>query len=396
MHIATLMLLGSGELGKEFAIAAKRLGCRVIACDRYRNAPAMQVADAFEVFPMLDGAALRAAVEKHRPDHIVPEIESIDTGMLSTLEGEGWHVVPSAKAVQLTMNRDGIRDFAAKELGLRTSAYVFAESRADAVVAADTVGFPCVVKPVMSSSGKGQSVANDADELGRAYDYAVANMRGDRPRVIVEQFVRFDSEITLLTIATKDGILYCQPIGHRQEAGDYRESWQPAAIPPAALESAKSQAAKVVGALGGHGIFGVEFFISGEEAIFSELSPRPHDTGMVTLISQNLSEFELHLRAILGLPIPAIDLYGPSASAVVLADRESEDFGFEGLADALALAEPEATVDVRIFGKPNTLRNRRMAVALARADTVEHAVGTALEAASRVRLLYARHAVISQ
>ena len=396
MHIATLMLLGAGELGREFAIAAKRLGCRVVACDRYENAPAMQVADAFEVFPMLDGAALRAAVEKHRPDHIVPEIEAIDTVMLGTLEGEGWHVVPSAKAVQLTMNRDGIRDFAAKELGLRTSAYVFAESRADAVAAADTVGFPCVVKPVMSSSGKGQSVANDADELGRAYDYAVANMRGDRPRVIVEQFVRFDSEITLLTIATKDGILYCQPIGHRQEAGDYRESWQPAAIPPAALESAKSQAAKVVGALGGHGIFGVEFFISGEEAIFSELSPRPHDTGMVTLISQNLSEFELHLRAILGLPIPAVDLYGPSASAVMLADRESEDFGFEGLADALALAEPGAAVDVRIFGKPNTLRNRRMAVALARADTVEHAVGTALEAASRVRLLYARHAVISQ
>ena len=305
MHIATLMLLGSGELGREFAIAAKRLGCRVIACDRYAYAPAMQLADACEVFPMLDGNALRAAVEKHRPDHIVPEIEAIDTAMLGVLEAEGWHVVPSAMAVQLTMNRDGIRDFAAKELGLTTSAYVFAESREQALAAGDTIGFPCVVKPVMSSSGKGQSVAHDAEELGRAWDYAVANMRGDRARVIVEQFIRFDSEITLLTISTNDGILYCEPVGHRQEAGDYRESWQPAAIPAAALESAQEQAANVVGALGGHGLFGVEFFIAGDEAIFSELSPRPHDTGMVTLISQSLNEFELHLRAILGLPIPA-------------------------------------------------------------------------------------------
>jgi phosphoribosylglycinamide formyltransferase 2 len=293
------------------------------------------------------------------------------------------------------MNRDGIRDFAAKELGLKTSAYLFAESRGEAIAAGDTVGFPCVVKPVMSSSGKGQSVAGDADELGRAYDYAVANMRGDRPRVIVEQFVRFDSEITLLTISTGDGILYCEPVGHRQEAGDYRESWQPAAIPAAALESAKEQGAKVVSALGGHGIFGVEFFIAGEEAIFSELSPRPHDTGMVTLISQNLSEFELHLRAILGLPVPAIELYGPSASAVILADRESTEFGFDGIADALALGAPGKPVDVRIFGKPNTLRNRRMAVALARADTAEAAVGTAVKAASRVGLHYAVDTVTS-
>jgi phosphoribosylglycinamide formyltransferase 2 len=388
MHIATLMLLGSGELGKEFAIAAKRLGCRVIACDRYANAPAMQVADAFDVFSMLDGVALRAAVEKHRPDHIVPEIEAIDTAMLGTLEAEGWHVVPSAKAVQLTMNRDGIRDFAAKELGLRTSAYVFAESREEAVAAGEAVGFPCVVKPVMSSSGKGQSVAKDAQELGAAYDYAVANMRGDRPRVIVEQFVRFDSEITLLTVSTKDGVLYCEPVGHRQEAGDYRESWQPAAIPPAALKSAKEQAAKVVLALGGYGIFGVESFIAGDEAIFSELSPRPHDTGMVTLISQSLNEFELHLRAILGLPIPAIDLLGPSASAVILADRESSDFAFAGLDEALAVGEPGRPIDIRIFGKPNTLRNRRMGVALARAETAEHAVARAVEAAGRVSIKY--------
>ena len=388
MHIATLMLLGSGELGREFAIAAKRLGCKVIACDRYPQAPAMQVADACEVFPMLDGAALRAAVEKHRPDFVVPEIEAIDTAMLGTLEGEGWHIVPSANAVQLTMNRDGIRDFAARELGLTTSAYVFAESRDEALAAGETIGFPCVVKPVMSSSGKGQSVAQDADELGRAWDYAVANMRGDRARVIVEQFIAFDSEITLLTVSTKDGILYCPPVGHRQEAGDYRESWQPAAIPDAALKSAQEQAAKVVAALGGRGLFGVEFFIAGDEAIFSELSPRPHDTGMVTLISQSLSEFELHLRAILGLPIPTIDFFGPSASAVILADRESTDFHFDGLTDALALGKPGAPVDVRIFGKPNTLKNRRMGVALARAGTVEQAKSSAVQAAACVRIKY--------
>jgi phosphoribosylglycinamide formyltransferase 2 len=388
MHIATLMLLGSGELGREFAIAAKRLGCRVIACDRYANAPAMQVADSSEVFSMLDGEALRAAVEKHRPDHIVPEIEAIDTAMLGTLEAEGWHVVPSAKAVQLTMNRDGIRDFVAKELGLTTSVYVFAETREEALAAGGSIGFPCVVKPVMSSSGKGQSVAHDADELGRAWDYAVANMRGDRARVIVEQFIAFDSEITLLTVATKDGILYCEPVGHRQEAGDYRESWQPAAIPEAALKSAQDQAAKVVTALGGHGLFGVEFFIAGDEAIFSELSPRPHDTGMVTLISQSLNEFELHLRAILGLPIPAIDFFGPSASAVILADRESDDFRFDGLGEALALGEPSAPIDVRIFGKPNTLKNRRMGVALARAESAEQARARAVQAAGRIAIKY--------
>jgi phosphoribosylglycinamide formyltransferase 2 len=389
MHIATLMLLGSGELGKEFAIAAKRLGCKVIACDRYANAPAMQVADACEVFSMLDGAALRAAVERHRPDFVVPEIEAIDTATLGTLEAEGWHIVPSATAVQLTMNRDGIRDFAAKELGLTTSAYLFAESRDEALAAGDSIGFPCVIKPVMSSSGKGQSVAKDADELGRAWDYAVANMRGDRARVIVEQFIAFDSEITLLTVATKDGILYCEPVGHRQEAGDYRESWQPAALPAAALQSAQEQAAKVVTALGGHGLFGVEFFISGDQAIFSELSPRPHDTGMVTLISHGLNEFELHLRAILGLPIPAIDFHGPSASAVILANRESSDFGFEGLSDALTLGKPDAPVDIRIFGKPNTLKNRRMGVALARAETVEDAKKLAVHAAARIRISYA-------
>ena len=388
MHIASLMLLGSGELGREFTIAAKRLGCRVIACDRYANAPAMQLADTFEVFPMLDGAALRAAVEKHRPDAIVPEIEAIDTATLAALESEGWRVVPSAKAVQLTMNRDGIRDFAAQELGLTTSKYRFAESREEAVAAAEAVGLPCVVKPVMSSSGKGQSVAGTAEELGIAWDYAVANMRGDRPRVIVEEYIAFDSEITLLTVATSDGVLFCAPVGHRQEHGDYRESWQPANLPAAALASAQDQAKRVVEALGGHGIFGVEFFIRGEEAIFSELSPRPHDTGMVTLISQSPNEFELHLRAILGLPIPAIELAGPSASAVILADRESESFGYDGIAEALALGSADKPIDIRIFAKPKTLKNRRMGVALARAGGIEEAVERGKSAVAKVSIRY--------
>ncbi|MEO6432517.1 MAG: formate-dependent phosphoribosylglycinamide formyltransferase, partial [Sphingomicrobium sp.] len=366
MYIASVMLLGSGELGREFAIAAKRLGCRVIACDRYENAPAMQVADAWEVFPMLDGKALKAAVKKHKPDVIVPEIEAIDTATLAALESDGWRVAPSAKAVQLTMNRDGIRDFASTQLGLTTSNYRFAESRDEAIAAAGDVGLPCVIKPVMSSSGKGQSVAKDNGEVGAAWDYAVANMRGDRPRVIVEEFINFDSEITLLTVATKDGIVFCPPIGHRQEGGDYRESWQPAALSEGALFSARHQARKVVEALGGHGIFGVEFFVCGDKAIFSELSPRPHDTGMVTLISQFPNEFELHLRAILGLPVSAVEFAGPSASAVILADREASDFSFEGVAEALALSAPGSPVDVRLFAKPATLKNRRMGVALAR------------------------------
>ena len=390
MYLATLMLLCSGELGREFAIGAKRLGCRVIACDRYAGAPAMQCSDAFEVFSMLDGDALRSMVEKHRPDVIVPEIEAIDTAALAELEREGWRVAPSAKAVQLTMNRDGIREFAAQELGLVTSRYQFAESRDEAVAAAETVGLPCVVKPVMSSSGKGQSTARSADDVGRAWDYAVAKMRGDRPRVIVEEFIAFDSEITLLTVATRTGVLFCEPVGHRQEAGDYRESWQPAELPHAALESAQDQARKVVEALGGHGIFGVEFFIRGDEAIFSELSPRPHDTGMVTLISQSPNEFELHLRAILGLPIPAIELAAPSASALILASEDSERFGFDGVAEALALGTPGAPVDVRLFAKPRTLPNRRMGVALARGASVEQARSTAVAAAAKVVICYQR------
>ena len=388
MYTATLMLLGAGELGREFTIAAKRLGCRIIACDRYANAPAMQMADASEVFPMLDGKKLRAAVEKHKPDVIIPEIEAIDTATLAELENEGWRVAPSAKAVQLTMNRDGIREFAARELGLVTSKYRFAESREEAIAAAQEIGLPCVIKPVMSSSGKGQSTAKTAEDVGAAWDYAVEKMRGDRPRVIVEEFITFDSEITMLTVATKDGVIFCPPVGHRQELGDYRESWQPAALYEGALFSARNQARKVVAALGGHGIFGVEFFIRGEQAIFSELSPRPHDTGMVTLISQFPNEFELHLRAVLGLPIPSVELIGPSASAVILADRESENFSFEGIADALALGAPRNPVDLRIYAKPSTLKNRRMGVALARGESAEEAVDRARAAAARLHIRY--------
>ena len=388
MYFATLMLLGSGELGREFAIAAKRLGCRVVACDRYANAPAMQVADAVEVFPMLDGAALRGAVEKHKPDVIVPEIEAIDTATLAELESEGWRVAPSAKAVQLTMNRDGIREFAVRELGLVTSKYRFAESREEAIAAVDEVGLPCVIKPVMSSSGKGQSTARISEDVGMAWDYAVERMRGDRPRIIVEEFIEFDSEITLLTVATKDGVLFCPPVGHRQQAGDYRESWQPAALSEGALFSARHQARKVVEALGGYGTFGVEFFIRGEQAIFSELSPRPHDTGMVTLISQFPNEFELHLRAILELPIPSIEIIGPAASAVILAEQESERFSYEGIAEALAGGAPGRPVDLRIFAKPHTLKNRRMGVVLARGENAEDAVERAKAAAARVHIRY--------
>lgn len=387
-HIATILLLGSGELGREFTISAKRLGARVIACDSYEGAPAMQLADAAEIFAMLDGAKLRAAVEKHRPDFIVPEIEAIRTEVLEALEREGWHVVPSARAAATTMNRDAIRSLAAETLGLRTSRYRFAESLDEVLAGAEHTGLPCVIKPVMSSSGKGQSTVRDGADLEAAWTYAVANMRGDRPRVIVEEFVAFDYEITVLTVRTRDGVLFCPPVGHTQEHGDYRESWQPMAMSDAALAEAQDMARAVVENLGGYGLFGVEFFIRGDEAIFSELSPRPHDTGMVTLISQELSEFDLHARAVLGLPIPDVGFRGPSASAVVLADREAERFRFEGLAEALALGSAGKPVDVRIFGKPATRPNRRMGVALARAGTVEEARDLARRAAAAVRIDY--------
>jgi len=385
---AKILLLGSGELGREFTISAKRLGAQVIACDSYAGAPAMQVADGAEVFSMLDAAALRKAVETHRPDFVVPEIEAIRTEELQALESEGWHIVPSARAAAMTMNRDAIRSLAAETLGLRTSRYRFAESLEEVQAGAAHTGLPCVIKPVMSSSGKGQSTVRDAADLETAWTYAVANMRGDRPRVIVEEFVAFDYEITLLTVRTREGILFCPPIGHRQERGDYQESWQPMAMSAQALEQAQDMARAVVDDLGGYGIFGVEFFVAGDEAIFSELSPRPHDTGMVTLISQNLSEFDLHARAILGLPIPEIVARGPSASAVILADRDAADFHYAGLAEALALGGGEAEVDVRIFGKPATRPYRRMAVALARAGSTDDARRIAAQAAGKVKILH--------
>lgn len=387
-HIATILLLGSGELGREFVISAKRLGARVIACDSYDNAPAMQLADGREVFSMLDGEALRAAVEKHRPDLIVPEIEAIRTEVLGDLEAEGFTIVPSARAAQLTMNRDAIRDLAAGELGLVTSQYGYATSFAEAQEVAARIGYPLVMKPVMSSSGKGQSKVDGAEALEAAWDYAVANMRGDRARVICEQFIAFDYEITLLTVRHAGGITFCPPIGHRQERGDYRESWQPAAMSSAALAKAQDMAAKVVMALQGGGrgwgLYGVEFFVRGEEVIFSELSPRPHDTGMVTLASQDLTEFDLHARAILGLPVPAGIDARPAASAVILADRDCESFAFAGLKEALALGD----VDVRIFGKPVTRPYRRMGVALARAGDAPAAVELAKAGASKVRIVY--------
>lgn len=396
-HTATILLLGSGELGREFTISAKRLGARVIACDAYAGAPAMQVADAAEVFPMLDGEKLRAAVEKYQPDHIVPEIEAIRTQVLADFERQGFNVIPSARAAQLTMNRDAIRDLAAGELGLTTSRYRYATSFEEVEAAARHTGFPCVIKPVMSSSGKGQSKVDGEAGLQEAWDYACANMRGDRARVIVEQFIDFDYEITLLTVRHKAGITFCPPIGHRQERGDYQESWQPAAMSDGALAQAQAMAAKVVEALKGDGrgwgLFGVEFFVrsgeGGEEVIFSELSPRPHDTGMVTSAGQMLSEFDLHARAILGLPLPSVILAAPSASAVILAERDGDDFTFEGLAEALAV---DPGIDVRLFGKPTTRPYRRMGVALACGADTDEARKLAKRAADAVRIVHSEAA----
>ncbi len=385
---AKILLLGSGELGKEFVISTKRYGCYVVACDSYANAPAMQVADEAEVFPMLDADALEAAIEKHRPDFIVPEIEAIRTEVLQDFEDKGFTVVPSARAASLTMNRDRIRELAATELGLRTSKYRYAESLDEVREGAEHTGLPCVIKPVMSSSGKGQSTVRTADQLEQAWNDAVANMRGDRKKVIVEEFIAFDYEITLLTIRTREGVSFCEPIGHRQERGDYQESWQPTPMTGKLLDDAKEMARKVVDNLGGYGIFGVEFFVTRDEVIFSELSPRPHDTGLVTLLSQNLSEFDLHARAVLGLPIPQIRLNGPTASAVILADREAERFTIEGLREALAMGSAEADVEVRIFGKPTTRKHRRMGVALASGSTVEEARERARQVASRIQIKY--------
>ena len=361
-----ILLLGSGELGKEFTIAAQRLGQHVIACDSYPGAPAMQVADEFEVFSMLDGEALERVVEKHRPDLIVPEIEAIRTERLYHFEQEGIKVVPSARAVNITMNRKAIRDLAAKELGLKTAKYFYATSYEELVAHSREIGFPCVVKPLMSSSGKGQSLVKSEEELQHAWQYAMEGSRGDIAEVIIEEFIHFDSEITLLTVTQKDGpTLFCPPIGHVQKGGDYRESFQPAHIAPEHLAEAERMAEKVTRALTGAGIWGVEFFLSHKDGVyFSELSPRPHDTGMVTLAgTQNFNEFELHLRAVLGLPIPCVKQMRIGASAVILSlIASNEQPRFRGLERTC-----EEDADIRIFGKPATRLNRRMGVVVCNA-----------------------------
>ena len=374
-----ILLLGSGELGKEFTISAKRLGCHVVACDSYAGAPAMQVADQSCVFSMLDEKALRAVIAEHKPDLIVPEIEAIRTEVLLEVEKQGFEVIPSARAANLTMNRDRIRDVAVG-LGVRTAKFSYAES-ADALrQQANAIGFPVVIKPVMSSSGKGQSIAKTEADIQASWDYACQGMRGDRQKVIVEEFIHFDFEITLLTIRQRNGnTIFCQPIGHVQERGDYQYSWQPQAMKPAYLKAAEEMAEKVTSDLGGAGLFGVEFFVTQDEVIFSELSPRPHDTGMVTLISQNLSEFDLHARAILGLPIPQIDTI-EGASAVVLASKEGVAPSYTGVAEAMR----DPGTDIRIFGKPTMRPYRRMAVALAKGP---NALEKARAAASKITVV---------
>jgi phosphoribosylglycinamide formyltransferase 2 len=375
-----VLLLGAGELGKEVAIECQRLGLEVIACDRYANAPAMQVAHRSHVFNMLDGAALREVITGEQPHFVVPEVEAIATQTLVELEAEGVNVVPTARATQLTMNREGIRRLAAETLHLQTSPYAFADSYDAFAASVADIGYPCVVKPVMSSSGKGQSLLRSEADLQRTWQYAQEGGRAGGGKVIVEGFVDFDYEITLLTISAVDGIHFCAPIGHRQEDGDYRESWQPQAMSEQALASARAMAGKVVEALGGRGLFGVELFVKGDEVIFSEVSPRPHDTGMVTLISQSQSEFALHVRAFLGLPINRVALLGTAASAVVLGSGRSQDIRFDGVAEALAVDD----VQLRLFGKPDINGQRRLGVALARGDDVNAAVAKAKAAAAAV------------
>ena len=377
-----VLLLGSGELGKEVAIELQRFAVEVIAVDRYADAPAMQVAHRSHVVDMLDGGALRAVIAMERPDLVVPEIEAIHTPTLVELEKEGLRVIPTARAAWLTMDREGIRRLAAEELGLPTSPYRFCDSEADYYAAVSAIGYPFVIKPVMSSSGKGQSTVRHAGELRQAWDYAQSGGRAGQGRVIVEGFVDFDYEITLLTVRHRDGTSFCLPIGHRQEHGDYRESWQPQPMGDAALAEAQRQAGAVSAALGGWGVFGMEFFVRGDQVIFSEVSPRPHDTGLVTLISQELSEFALHARAILGLPIPVIRQYGPSASCAVLVEGEGRAPRYHGVAEALA--EPDT--QLRIFGKPEVKGRRRMAVTLARDVDIESARAKALRAAGCLKV----------
>ncbi|MEB5555339.1 phosphoribosylglycinamide formyltransferase 2 [Vibrio cholerae] len=379
-----VLLLGSGELGKEVAIECQRLGLEVIACDRYADAPAMQVAHRSHVFDMLDADALQQVIDLEKPHFVVPEIEAIATSKLVELEAQGLNVVPTANATRLTMNREGIRRLAAEELGLPTSAYQFADSYESFAAAVETIGLPCVCKPVMSSSGKGQSVIRTPEQIEAAWQYAQQGGRSGAGRVIVEGFVDFDYEITLLTVRSVDGVHFCAPIGHRQEDGDYRESWQPQVMSENAIKAAEYVAEQVVNALGGYGLFGVELFVKGDKVIFNEVSPRPHDTGMVTLISQELSEFALHVRAFTGLPIGQIVQYGPSASAAILGQGQSQNIQFSGLDDALSIPHTQ----VRLFGKPDIAGRRRLGVALSRGKTTQEATDRAIECAKAVKIHY--------
>ncbi len=377
-----VLMLGSGELGKEVALELQRLGVEVIAADRYANAPAMQVAHRSQVLDMRDGVALRALIAREQPDLVVPEIEAIATESLLEVEASGVKVVPTARATNLTMNREGIRRLAAQELGMQTSPYEFASTQEEYLAAVARIGTPCVVKPTMSSSGKGQSTVHNAAAALDAWHYAQAGARGDSGNVIVEGFVDFDYEITLLTVQHRDGVSFCEPIGHRQEGGDYQESWQPQPMSAAALATCEDISARVTQALGGYGLFGVEFFVKGDQVYFSEVSPRPHDTGMVTLISQDLTEFALHARAILGLPIPNIRQRGAAASAVILGEGTGNTITYKGTAEALA--EPDT--QLRLFGKPEIRGERRLGVALALAEDLAGARQKAVQAAAAVKL----------
>nr|WP_321383648.1 formate-dependent phosphoribosylglycinamide formyltransferase [uncultured Vibrio sp.] len=379
-----VLLLGSGELGKEVAIECQRLGLEVIACDRYANAPAMQVAHRSYVLDMLDGQALEEIINKEQPAYVVPEIEAIATDKLVELEAKGLNVVPTAKATKLTMNREGIRRLAAEELQLTTSPYQFADNYDDFKAAVEFTGIPCVVKPVMSSSGKGQSVIKAEADIEKAWNYAQEGGRTGAGRVIVEGFIDFDYEITLLTVRAVDGVHFCAPIGHRQEDGDYRESWQPQVMSDNAVQAAQYAAEKVVNALGGYGVFGVELFVKGDTVIFNEVSPRPHDTGLVTLISQEMSEFALHVRAFTGMPINNIVQYGPAASAVILGQGTSTNIRFDNLSEALAQPQTQ----VRLFGKPEIDGRRRLGVVMTRRNSTEESVKDAVESASKVNIVY--------
>ncbi|EIX4875856.1 TPA: formate-dependent phosphoribosylglycinamide formyltransferase [Vibrio vulnificus] len=379
-----VLLLGSGELGKEVAIECQRLGLEVIACDRYPDAPAMQVAHRSYVFDMLDASELEKVIAAEQPAFVVPEIEAIATDKLVELEEQGLNVVPSAKATKLTMNREGIRRLAAEELGLTTSPYRFADNYQQFVEAVEAVSIPCVVKPVMSSSGKGQSVIKSPADIEKAWQYAQEGGRTGAGRVIVEGFIDFDYEITLLTVRAVDGVHFCAPIGHRQEDGDYRESWQPQKMSENAIKAAEYTAEQVVNALGGYGLFGVELFVKGDKVIFNEVSPRPHDTGLVTLISQEMSEFALHVRAFTGMPVNKITQYGPCASAVILGNGQSENIRFDGMSDALEQPQTQ----LRLFGKPDINGRRRLGVVLTRRSSTEKAVDAAIESAKKIKVIY--------